>query len=64
MAARPHYDVSGDIHLAELEALERLVIDEGYTTYQEPLDLAPYVAPALVGKRSSGSAAPNVTTRR
>jgi NitT/TauT family transport system substrate-binding protein len=42
-AARPQHDASGDLHLADLEALQRFVIEEGYTTYQEPLDLTRYV---------------------
>jgi ABC-type nitrate/sulfonate/bicarbonate transport system substrate-binding protein len=46
-AARPYHDLSGDLHLADLEAMQQFVMAQGETSYQEPLDFAQYVDATL-----------------
>ncbi len=45
--ARPYHDPSGDLHLADMQALQRFAIAHGDTTYQEPLDLSRFVDPSF-----------------
>jgi NitT/TauT family transport system substrate-binding protein len=42
-AAPPAYDPSGDLHVADLEAVQRFAMALGDTTYQEPLPLSQFV---------------------
>jgi NitT/TauT family transport system substrate-binding protein len=46
-AGRAYHDVGGDLHLADIEELQRFVIARGETTYTEPLDLTRYVDPSF-----------------
>lgn len=46
-SARPYHDPTGDLHLADLQALQRFSIAHGDTTYQEPLDLSRFVDPSF-----------------
>jgi NitT/TauT family transport system substrate-binding protein len=46
-AGRAYHDVSGDLHLADIEELQRFVMARGEANYSEPLDLARYVDPSF-----------------
>ena len=46
-AGRAYHDVSGDLHLNDIEAMQRFVIARGEATYTQPLDLARFVDPSF-----------------
>jgi NitT/TauT family transport system substrate-binding protein len=42
-ANRSFHDPNGEVPLADLETLQQFFMDQGQLSYEEPLDLAPYV---------------------